>query len=385
MDKVIKAVETRKCVGCGNCLSACPTSAISFSHINGFVYPAIDQQKCIRCGKCDRGCPVNGDEIQLSTPVAFYAAYVEHSVMYPESTSGGVCAFASEEVIRRGGVVFSVMYANDWSAVYSKVENLDQLKKHVGSKYMQADPNNVQRSILKELKDDKQVLLIGTPCFVSAVKKYLNVNHIDAQKLITIDFLCHGVPSAEIASAFIRSLEKNNRKLEKYNFRSKKGGWGKLRRSTKFEGKEEKAIRADFCPLHGWFGKHLSIRESCFACDYRSVNRSSDITVADFWKIERYYPDFPLQQGVSAVQINSACGEKFYENLVNTGKVVSKPVSKESIWKHRKTAEKNFAKPQEYECFWDEWGRNGLKGVMRKYPPKSLISLICDKVKSLLR
>ncbi len=385
MDKVVESVETRKCVGCGNCLSACPVSAINFSHVNGFVYPAIDQQKCIRCGKCDRVCPVNGDESQLSSPIAFYAAYIDPCVMYPDSTSGGLCTFASEEVIRHGGVVFSVLFSDDWTAFYAKAESLDQLKKHVGSKYMQADSNNVQREIAEQLKKSKQVLLIGTPCFVSAVKKYLKINRIDIQNFVTIDFLCHGVPSADVASSFIRSLEKNGRKLEKYNFRSKGNGWGRLLRATQYKGQREKVIRAEFCPLHTWFGHHLSIRESCFACDYRNVNRPSDITVADFWKVERYYPDFPKQQGVSAVQINSTIGEKFYESLINTGKVISKPVSRESIWEHRKTAEKNFAKPQEYEIFWNEWGKNGLEGIMRKYPPKSLYSLIIDKVKRLLR
>ena len=382
MDKIRNVVDSRRCIGCGNCVSTCKKNAISFKVVNGFLYPDVDLGKCNNCGVCDSLCPIDCHDIFLSDPKEYYAAYVQQNEMRLNTTSGGLCTFASEEIIRRGGVVFSVMLTDEWKAVYSKVEKKEDLSNHVGSRYMQAESNNVQRDIASELKGGKSVLLIGTPCFVSAVKKFLKENRINPQNFVTIDFLCHGVPSAEIASAFIKSLEKKDKKLENYNFRSKKGGWGRLLRSVKYVDEQEKVVRADFCPLHTWFGRHLSLRESFFKCDYRNINRPSDITVADFWKIDRLYPDFPMKQGVSAVQINTGCGERFFMDLLKTGKIVSKSVSKESIWGHRKTGLKNFAKPPEYDVFWNVWNNLGLLGLKKKFPPMTYFKLLIAKIKS---
>lgn len=251
---------------------------------------------------------------------------------------------------------------------------------------MQAKTNDVQKQIESDLQNGSIVLLIGTPCFIGAIKKYLKIGIIDSHNLITIDFLCHGVPSAEIGKAFINSLEQESgRELEIYNFRSKGFGWGKLSRSTKYEGKPEKHIRADFCPLHTWFGLHLSLRESCFQCDYRQIERPSDITVADFWKIEKYYPDIPIKQGVSSVQINSEAGKVFYNELLQTGEVVSRAVTKESVWEHRRTAVKNFEKPSRYDEFWETWEKHGLVGIKKMVPAKTIPGFVFEKVKSVFR
>lgn len=386
MEQIYKAVEAGKCIGCGNCLSICPVSAISTEVRNGFQYPSVNQNACVRCGKCDGVCPVNGEEVPLVAPIGFYAAYANETTMCTESTSGGLCTLATEYIIQNGGVAYSVRFTDDWDVEYARLDDLNNMKAHVGSKYMQAKSNNVQKQIKSDIQIGRNVLLIGTPCFVGAVKKYLDKGRIDSRNLITIDFLCHGVPSAEIGKTFIKELEhRSKKKLEAYNFRSKGFGWGKLARSLKFEGESEKCIRADFCPLHTWFGQHLSLRESCFKCDYRRIERPSDITVADFWKIEKYYPEIPMQQGISSVQINTKHGNDFYKMLIQTGNVVSYSVSKASIWEHRRTATKNFEKPGRYDEFWTTWKNQGLKGINKMVPAQTVLGLVIGKLKSLLR
>ena len=386
MNMIGKAVDTGKCIGCGNCISVCPVSAISFENRNGFQYPTVKQDVCMECMRCDKVCPVNGEEIPLSSPNAFYAAYAKESAMHPESTSGGICTLATEYFIEDGGVVYSARFTDDWSVEYARLDNLANMKRHIGSKYMQAYFNNVQKQIETDLRNDRKILLIGTPCFVAAIRKYLYICKVESKNLITIDFLCHGVPSAEIGKAFIHSLEKKSgRRIEIYNFRSKGFGWGKLSRSTKLAGSSEKVIRADYCPLHTWFGQHLSLRESCFQCDYRHIDRPSDITVADFWKIEKYYPDIPMRQGVSSVQINTEKGNAFYNALLQTGNIVFHLVSKESIWEHRRTATKNFERPIKYDEFWTTWERHGLKGIMKQFPAQTTMGLVVAKFKSMIR
>lgn len=384
MTDINLTVKSGKCVGCGNCKIICPVHAISFTTINGFKYPVIDSNTCVSCGKCYKLCPIS-EEKTLSSPISFYAAFAKDEMMPAESTSGGICTLLSEVIINTGGVVFSVRFTDEWTAEYSRVDSIEDLQKHIGSKYMQADSNDVQIKIVEELKKEKEVLVIGTPCFISAINKYIGYLNVDRSKLITVDFLCHGVPSPEIASAFIKSLDNRKKKLVSYNFRSKKSGWGKHERSTRYEGEVEKSIRSDFCPLQTWFGHHLSLRESCFNCDYRSVEKTSDITVADFWKIEKYYPELPFKQGVSAVQTNTINGENTFRRLITSECIVSKEVSQESIWEHRKTAIRNFDKPKQYDLFWDTWNKEGLSGIMKDFPSQNTWTLIKAKIKSLCK
>lgn len=384
MTDINVTVKSGKCVGCGNCKIICPVHAINFTTINGFEYPVINSNKCVSCGKCYKLCPIN-EEKSLSSPISFYAAYAKEEKMPADSTSGGICTLLSEMIIDSGGVVFSVRFTDDWKAEYARVDTIEDLQKHIGSKYMQADSKEVQIKIVEELKSKKVVLVIGTPCFISAVNKYINFLKVDRSNIITVDFLCHGVPSPEVASAYIKSLDNKGKKLVSYNFRSKKSGWGKHVRSIRYEGEMEKSIRSDFCPLQTWFGHHLSLRESCFNCDYRSVERASDITVADFWKIEKYYPEIPYKQGVSSVQINTNNGEDIFKKLIDSENIVSKEVSQESIWEHRKTATRNFNKPEKYDLFWETWNNDGLKGIFKVFPPKNLWTMIKAKIKSLLK
>ena len=150
MKKTLKAVETKKCVGCGNCLTICPVTAITFIVINGFQYPIINSDECINCGKCEKVCPENDEEISMAKPLSFFAAYADKQTMHPESTSGGICTFATEFMIKSGGIVYSVRFTENWDVEYAKLNNIYDIKPHVGSKYMQAHFNNVQKQ--KNLK-----------------------------------------------------------------------------------------------------------------------------------------------------------------------------------------------------------------------------------------
>ncbi len=117
-------------------------------------------------------------------------------------------------------------------------------------------------------------------------------------------------------------------------------------------------------------------------CDFRAENHPSDITVGDFWKVERYYKDIPTKQGLSAVQINTSAGEKLFQTLVNSGKLITRKVSRESIWEHR--SRKNFNKPSEYDLFWKIWNTKGLDGILNSFPANTITGLIISKIRIVL-
>ena len=60
--------------------------------------------------------------------------------------------------------------------------------------------------------------------------------------------------------------------------------------------------------------------ERCFSCKYADIDRTSDITLADAWGIEREYPKllktkFIKKQGISLVLINTTKGKLFLNKI----------------------------------------------------------------------
>ena len=379
----IEAVEHNSCVGCGACSSACPKDCITMRTKNGFYYPIIESNKCIQCGRCLKVCSVNDYILQFNKPIEWFAGYISKN-MSPHSTSGGICTELSRQYIDGDNPVYAAAFDAKWNLVHRKINDIGELEQFSGSKYVQSViPQNAYHALEHDLIEGKQCLFIGTPCQVAAVKKYMLLQKVDTTRLITIDFMCHGVPSPVLFKRFIGKLFVN-KKISYYNFRSKKFGWGALDRTVEFQNGKSDTISANTCPFHSWFGHHLSIRESCFVCAYRKKERVSDITVADFWHIEKYYPDIPRRQGVSAIQINTEKGKEEYYTMSKKCHVFSQNVSEESVW-NRKTALNNFLKPVSYETFWKEAEKLGIRDLIKKYPPQSKLGYIKEKLKLVLR
>ena len=70
-----------------------------------------------------------------------------------------------------------------------------------GSKYVQAYTIEALTELKRTLKEDKNVLFIGTPCECEAARSVANGNE---EKLLTVDLICHGVPSNKILNDYIK-------------------------------------------------------------------------------------------------------------------------------------------------------------------------------------
>ena len=386
MNKNIIQIPKTDCVGCAACVTICPVDCITMEEYLGFFYPVVDAGKCIQCGKCLKACAVNEDETLRNTPQAWYGGYLEPSRMSKHSTSGGICTELSRLYIQQGYLVYGAVFTKDWDLVHRRVKSVDELEQFSGSKYIQSSvPPEVFEEIEDALKQGQQCLFVGTPCQCGGLINYLTAKNIPTTTLLTVDFMCHGVPSPVLGKKFIAYLQsKSKKKITYYNFRSKAYGWGGLDRELEYADGSAKVVSAALCPLHRWFGKHLSLRESCFFCRYRTKNRAADITVADFWGIAKYYPEIPTRQGVSAIQINSEKGAQAYEMLEAQGALISQVVSEQSIW-DRKTALANFPKPENYEVFWQAASTLPVEKLIKKYCPLTPIGYLKQIVKALLR
>lgn len=56
---------TYGCLGCGDCVKACPFDAI---HMNDNGLPEVDEAKCVACGACVKACPRNIIELRNKGP-----------------------------------------------------------------------------------------------------------------------------------------------------------------------------------------------------------------------------------------------------------------------------------------------------------------------------
>lgn len=376
------------CTGCGACYNTCHTGSISMvRNSEGFLYPMVDLETCVNCHKCERVCmALNGcaELFQDNSNSEYAAAWALKENMPAKATSGGIASVLSKLFFCDGGHVFGAAFSSGVMDL-KHIECLSEadIKSIIGSKYLQSNTTTTYSRAKTILECGEKVLYIGTPCQIAGLKKYLQKEY---DNLYTIDFFCHGVPSPLAWEKYVSYLQdKYHAKLVDYNFRAKLRGWGRLEQSAKFS---PRRIFKEIGPLntyHTWFGKHLSIRSSCFQCQFRSDRRVSDITVADFWKIEQFYPYIPTKQGVSCVIINSKRGQELFDSAVKKGKIVSNSVSYDSVWGKRKTAQTNYNKPEGRQEFLTDLSRLNAKELARKYPAQSLSKAILEKLHSLAK
>ena len=65
------------------------------------------------------------------------------------------------------------------------------------------------------------------------------------------------------------------------------------------------------------FLKNLYLRPSCYACSFKTLNRQSDITLADFWGIENILPSYDDDKGTSLVMVNTQKGAEIFSSVAD--------------------------------------------------------------------
>lgn len=315
---------TRKvyCTGCGACFAICPQSAITMKYDNcGHLEPVIDFTKCISCNKCERECPVNNVP-QFNAPLQVLAASSLNQDALSTSSSGGIFSVLADYVLKNNGVVYGVAMNFDSNGqvkvTHKRVSSCKNIQCLYGSKYTESEASTVYRQIKEDLKQGIQVLFVGTPCQVAAVIRITK----NPSNLYTVDLVCHGVAPQKMFQDYVKDLsEKKHVKLSSFRFRSKILGWsltGELE-GVKVNGRKIKKVVP--CTSSSYYSLFLSgfiFRDSCYSCRYAQRMRISDITLGDFWGVNRYShlvtsliaQGVQLSEGVSCVLVNTQKGKE---------------------------------------------------------------------------
>lgn len=299
------------CTGCRACEQICPHSAMSMQpNAEGFLESFIDYIKCVDCGLCRLVCPQN-IKPKLNDPIKVYAVRDKNDSEIHISASGGAFAAAARTILTNGGIVVGAVYNDDMTVSHIVVDNMENLHKLQSSKYVQSNTESTFREVKKLLKSGKNVLYSGTPCQIAGLKGFLRK---DYENLYTMDLICHGVASPKLFAKYLEWLGgKMGGKIVYYDFRDKSTGWG-LDYMTKTKTKT-KTMPCSLDPYYYHFLKGDTYRESCYRCQYSQKNRVGDITIGDYWGIEKEYPYFYSTKGVSCALINTPKGQHLWEQI----------------------------------------------------------------------
>ena len=318
--------DKKNCTGCGACWNICPKQCIkSQRDEEGFPYPCVDKNQCIECNLCVKVCPIQQSMKHGDSKKEVYAAWSRDSEICFKSTSGGAFTELARVILSQGGKVIGAAYDKDNFVHHVMISSYEEIEKVRQSKYIQSDMEDVYATINKILKSGTKVLFCGAPCQVAGLKHFLQR---DSKLLYTADFICRGVNSPKAYSYWLQEMEeKFSSKVKRVWFKYKKNGWKKSPLCTRVDFdngvthvlNDEKNLF-----MIGYLRGNLYLRPSCSECHFKGADRYSDITLADFWKIDPKYDD---DCGTSMVMLNTDRGRELFE------------LAKDNMFVHKRTFE----------------------------------------------
>jgi len=302
--------EIENCTGCMACYNACPKHCIKMIYNeDGILIPQIQEVLCSSCNICSTVCPANKD-ISATNPIETYACWNLDEEKRKTSSSGGIAYTFYEYFVKNNGVVYGCYYDKSLQLKFSKATTLEELQKFKTSKYSQSYVGEIYKEIFSFLIKNINVLFIGTPCQVAGLKSYLRK---DYNNLITIDLICHGVPSQKFIDEYIRSLNLDVFP-DNLSFRGIYNYYFTLYKNSKIIYSKKSNEDAYYYA----FLKKLFLRDSCYKCKYANIKRISDITIGDFWGLGKEIAfEFDTSDGVSVALINTKKGKQLFNNIKN--------------------------------------------------------------------
>lgn len=356
--------DASKCYGCGVCAQACPQRAISM-HPNqeGFVYPVLDDKKCVDCGLCKVVCPYDNPAHKLSPRHAYAMRYLNYK-RYINSSSGGAFPAIADYILNKGGYVAGCIFDSSMVAVHVVTDDIDTVQRMSGSKYVQSNVLDIYPQIKSLLDIGHTVLFSGTPCQVAALRKFLKKPY---DGLLTVDLICHGVPSPLLFKLYLTSVYGD--KIEELKFRNKVlNGWcsqGSVRiRMGNGKFKIKKITPYTDSYYYYYYLQNNVSRMSCYKCAFAAKDRVSDITIGDYWNISDVLPTLDSRAGISAVLVNTLKGEDIIKELAPDIELYETSV--DDVVRGNSNLSRSTVMPPERRYIYDHILKNGYLKTARE-------------------
>lgn len=210
--------------------------------------------------------------------------------------------------------MYGAAFTPRWEAHHCRVDNVAELEKLQGSKYVQSCIGAIYTDVKKKLTAGSPVLFSGTPCQCEGLRGYLGKEY---DGLYLIDLICHGVPSPLVWRKYLQYVRelKKGAQISGISFRSKNLSWERFLLEFTFvnSSKYRNDLYTDIY-LRG-FLRDLYLRRSCYQCSCRKMHRFSDLTIADFWGIQDVMPSMYDGRGTSLVLVQNEKGRRLLSGI----------------------------------------------------------------------
>ena len=305
------------CCGCNACGDICGKHAITFVTDNeGFWYPKVDKELCVDCGLCDKVCPIQNkaSHVERYAEPTVYAAYSKDEAIRIDSTSGGIHSMLAMKMYEKNAYVGGAVYNPDHTVSQIVDDNPERLPEIRSSKYLQSNAEGVYKEIRSLLREGKNVFFCGCPCQIHALYNFLGKEY---ENLVTCDFICRGVNSPKVFLKYMNMLERKfGAKATEIKFKNKKWGWHNFSMRVNFEnGKEYCKDRFHDLFFIGYLQAGNFTRPSCYECRFKVFPQKADISLADFWGIEKLDKTMDQDKGTSLVMVNSDKGQTLFDSI----------------------------------------------------------------------
>ena len=356
------------CTACGACVQVCPKSAIRLvDDGNGFMYPKVDTSLCVECENCKKVCPTDKTMLFPSKEGVAVAGYCRDEDVLSHSTSGG---FLTGIVEKFGGVdvvVFGAQQLSDFSVIIRAVDlgHLDLIRR---SKYAWSDTCQTFKECREFLLAGKKVVYTGMPCQIAGLNRFLGR---DFDNLLTVEVVCHGPPSDLYWQKERSYLERKVcARVVDFSCREKGRRWSDPVICYRFSNGKKFVEQLKYSDFHRIWMSRIISRPSCTSCRYAFADRVADISLADYWHVNRKSPLFNDNRGTSVAFGNSMRGRSVLALLKESYYLES--VDRQVMCKSKNAMHGPIAANPLRDVALNDLKRLDFENFVQKYAPKSV-------------
>lgn len=306
--------------------------------------------------------------------IKVYAGRARDENILMQSSSGGGFTVISDWFLESGYAIVCAVYnyslhVEEFRLITTRVDR----NAARGSKYIQSKPGDIFAEAAKWLNDNpqKKILFVGMGCQAEGFRKFADAIGV-RDRVWIVDIVCHGSPSPRLWREYVNFLEKkNNGKLINLSFKDKRNGWKHPTAKADINGKE--IILSDYVRI---FYKNCALRPSCHKCPFTTTERSTDMTIGDFWHIEDRIPDFYDERGNSLFLIHTYRGEELFDSIKDG--LDYRESNTIDCWQN------NLDHPtpvsEKRAQFWIDYKQKGVEYIVMKYGTASFKTKIKNKI-----
>lgn len=306
-----------------------------------------------------------------------YAGRIKDREALNNSSSGGAFTALTDPFIRAGNAVLCAAYSYEHHQTeFRLIHSIEERDKSRGSMYMQSYTGGSWKDAFAWLKQnpEKKLMYVGLGCQAAGFIRFAELQGI-RDRIVVIDIICNGTPSPMIWKEYACSLEKKG-KMSHLNFRDKRKGWNNSVAITQINGKEVSLKK-----YRKIYSDRYSLRRSCSNCPYTTTDRYTDITIGDFWHLEKSLPDFFDDLGTSLFLIHTNIGKQLFEDIKPS--LEYRQSNLVDCWQIN--LERPTKDSKKRNVFWHDYYKYGIDYVMNKYGTVPILRRIKRRIRCACR